>query len=369
MRKLYTYKDAYVEITTVMNGSEVKEAHVMVHVGNPLLHFRNQLEAIEEAYRQVTTEELSGFIPVFKRFFLSDAANQASFINDTTCALSVVEQPPLDGTKVALWCYLMTGVTTTALENGLFAVDQGQYRHLWGGSAHNFAANSENQTLQLFKEYVKQLADEGCTLADNCLRTWFFVNDVDLNYGGVVRARNQVFFSQGLTTDTHFIASTGIGGRQADPNVLSQMDTYAVKGISQNKVKYLYASTHLNRTSDYGVSFERGTSVDYPDRRHVFISGTASIDNRGHIVHEGDIVKQTARMTENVEALLKEAGCTFDNVTHVIVYLRDIADYQTVSSIMKTRLPNMPLVIVHAPVCRPGWLIEMECMGVKEIEN
>lgn len=182
-------------------------------------------------------------------------------------------------------------------------------------------------------------------------------------------ARNRVFASRGLTADTHFIASTGIGGRQADPNVLAQMDTYAVKGLGKEQVKYLYAPTHLNRTSEYGVSFERGTAVEYHDRRHVFISGTASIDNRGQIVHEGDIVNQTDRMTENVGVLLREAGCSYDDVTHIIVYLRDIADYQIVMTIMKRKFPYMPIVIVHAPVCRPGWLIEMECMAVKKIDN
>jgi hypothetical protein len=31
--------------------------------------------------------------------------------------------------------------------------------------------------------------------------------------------------------------------------------------------------------------------------------------------------------------------------------------------------PDTPKVFVHAPVCRPGWLIEMECMGVKALKN
>jgi enamine deaminase RidA (YjgF/YER057c/UK114 family) len=206
-------------------------------------------------------------------------------------------------------------------------------------------------------------------LADNCIRTWLFVNDIDLNYGGVVRARNQVFFTQGLTPNTHFIASTGIAGRQQDPNVLAQMDNYAVKGISQEQVHYLYAPTHLNRTSDYGVSFERGTYVDYGDRRHVFISGTASIDNKGRIVHPKDVVQQTHRMWENVETLLAEAGCSYDEVGVMVVYLRDPSDYAVVSKLYEERFPDKPYVIVLAPVCRPGWLVEMECMAVKAQQN
>ena len=50
------------------------------------------------------------------------------------------------------------------------------------------------------------------TIRDNLVRTWIYVADIDVNYDGVVRARNDVFRRYGLTADTHYIASTGIGG-------------------------------------------------------------------------------------------------------------------------------------------------------------
>ena len=353
------------------NDTEVREYHAMIHVNNAMLPFAEQLEAVLTAYHGLLNE-LSGAHAVFKRYFLSDAANQADAVvlaDVTDCAKSVIQQAPLDGTKVGLWVYLMTGVKTAVTKGGLYEVSHGAYRHLWNGSACNLAANSEYQMRLLFNEWVMQLMEEGCTLKDNAIRTWLFVNDVDLNYGGVVRARNQVFFTQGLTRETHFIASTGIGGRQQDPNVLAQMDNYAIAGIREEQIHYLYAPTHLNRTSDYGVSFERGTYIDYGDRRHVFVSGTASINNKGQIMHEGDVVKQTHRMWENVEMLLAEAECTYDDTAYMIVYLRDTADYAVVRSLYEERFSNKPYIIVHAPVCRPGWLVEMECMAVKSIQN
>ena len=334
--------------------------------------YQQQLDAVLDAYQHLLETDLKGATAVFKRYFLSDASNQADDViasDVSDCAKSIIEQAPLDGTKIALWVYLMSGVSTRQTDSGLYEAAHGSYRHLWNGTAFNLAANSEHQMRLLFNEYVMQLAQEECTLADNCIRTWLFVNDIDLNYGGVVRARNQVFFTQGLTPQTHFIASTGIGGRQQDANVLAQMDNYAVKGITREQVHHLYASTHLNRTSDYGVSFERGTYVDYGDRRHVFISGTASIDNKGRIVHPKDVVKQTHRMWENVEALLAEAGCSYDEVGEMVVYLRDPSDYAVVSKLYQERFPDKPYVIVLAPVCRPGWLVEMECMAVKAQQN
>ena len=368
---LKTFDKTQVEICQFDNGTEVKEYHAMIHVSDSQLPFANQLEAVLAAYIGLLNE-FPDTQAVFKRYYLSDAANQQDEVIDadmTDCAKSIIQQAPLDGTKVALWVYLMTNVHSSITHGGLYVAEHNGFRHLWNGSAHNLAANSEYQTRLLFNEYNMQLLEEGCTLKDNCIRTWLFVNDIDLNYGGVVRARNQFFFTQGLTVNTHFIASTGIGGRQADPNVLTQMDNYAIGGIQQEQIHYLYAPTHLNRTSDYGVSFERGTRVDYQDRRHVYISGTASINNKGEIKYPKNIIKQTERMWENVEALLNEAECTFDDVCEITVYLRDTADYPSVNNMFEQRFPNKPYVIVHAPVCRPGWLIEMECMAVRKVDN
>ena len=352
----------------------VAEYHTIIHVTDPKLTFTEQAEAVRTAFCRLLEGELKGAVPVFKRYFLSDAANQADLLlgmedESPDCPLSIVEQPPLDKTKIALWAYLQTGVQSRVLHNGLFEVKHGVCRHLWGAAAYNHAANSEYQTRLLLNDYVMQLMEEGCKLADNCIRTWFFVQNVDVNYAGVVKARNEVFVTQSLTEKTHYIASTGIGGRHADPKVLVQMDTYAVDGLLPGQVHYLYAPTHLNPTYEYGVSFERGTYVDYGDRRQVFISGTASINNKGEVVYPRDIRRQTERMWENVDALLKEADCTFDHIGQMIVYLRDEADYDVVKELYDARFPHTPKVFVHAAVCRPGWLIEMECMGVRQLEN
>ena len=352
----------------------VCEYHAILRVTNPLLTYAEQVECLLGAYGRLLERELKGAVAVFKRFFLSDAANQANYLQalhaeHSDCALSVVEQPPLDGTKVAMWVYLQKGVQTKTLPNGIYEVSHGGYRHLWMAGASNQASNSEYQMRLLFNDYVMQLLENGCSLADNCIRTWLFVQNVDVNYAGVVKARNEVFVTQNLTDKTHFIASTGIAGRHANPKVFVQMDAYAVDGLQKEQVRFLYAPTHLNPTYEYGVSFERGTYVNYGDRRHVFISGTASINNKGEIMYPGDVRKQTERMWENVETLLKEADCGFEHVAHLLVYLRDTADYTVVKQMFEERFPTIPKVYLLAPVCRPGWLVEMECMAILPKRN
>jgi enamine deaminase RidA (YjgF/YER057c/UK114 family) len=229
--------------------------------------------------------------------------------------------------------------------------------------------DSAQQTEAILNDYEQMLSRMGATLASNCLRTWFFVRDVDTQYSGLVKARRENFIREGLTPETHYIASTGIGGGPAETKALVQMGAYAIMGLQPEQQRYLYAKSHLNPTYEYGVTFERGSLVEYGDRKHVLISGTASINNRGEVVHVGDIRLQTLRMWENVETLLREGGMDFGDVMHLVVYLRDMGDYEVVSEMFCERFPDIPTVITLAPVCRPTWLIEMECMAVKANDN
>lgn len=370
IKKIVEQNTIQVQISAFEGQGGVAEYQVLISVADGSLPFQAQLENLRKAYLNVVKDDLEGdATPVFRRYFVSDAANQTDAIMEwereqSFCALSIVQQAPLNGTKVAMWAYLQTNVRTEVRKSGMLEVSHNGYRHLWLGGAYNKAVHSEYQTRLLLNDYVMQLMGEHCTLAANCIRTWFFVQNVDVNYAGVVKARREVFVTQGLTEKTHYIASTGIEGRHADPSVLVQMDSYTVDGLEPGQIQHLYAPSHLNPTYEYGVTFERGTAVTYGDRRQVFISGTASIDNRGEIVHPGDILKQTGRMMENIEALLAEAEATTSDITQAITYLRDTADYAVVKKYFDTRYPDLPHLIVLAPVCRPGWLIETECIAV-----
>ncbi len=343
------------------------EWHVALTIDNPLLSCHQQIANISEVLSLISCEHmLPTARPLLKRWYLSDAANQSALIpKEPLVATSVIEQPPLNGTKVALWAWFADGLEPT----GFGALSHNGLTHRFTASQTVPGADSETATKWMLDHLSLSLEQRGASLANNCVRTWLFVRDVDRNYHGVVTGRNKAFETAGLRPSTHFIASTGIGGRTADSNALVAMDSYSVLGLQPGQMHFLYAKDYLSPTYDYGVAFERGTYIDYGDRRHVFISGTASINNRGEIVHPGDIAKQTDRMLTNVEALLGEAYCKWGDVAQMTVYLRDIADYALVRPIFDTRFPNVPHVIVLAPVCRPGWLIEMECMAVKEAKN
>lgn len=362
------------EVTAEVAAYEPKEGvtewHVILHVNNNQLPFGEQLGRLYEAEdRLPEMPEFWGAQYIMKRYFLSDSTNQQPLMRQQkNISVSLIQQQPLDGTKIAAWLYLQSGVEVRE-QNGAVVVSHNGYQHLWKMGMVKNQGDSARQTEELLTEYEAMLSKFNATLAENCIRTWFFVRDVDTNYHGLVVARREIFIQQGLTEKTHYISSTGIGGSPADTKALVQLGTYAITGLEPEQQHYLYAPTHLNPTYEYGVTFERGTVVEYGDREHVFISGTASINNKGEVVHVGDIVLQTQRMWENVEALLKEGETGWEDVMQIVVYLRDTADYEVVRQLFAERFPHIPTVITLAPVCRPTWLVEMECIAVKEKVN
>ena len=365
------------EIAVFEPVDKVHEFQVMVHVDAAMMTFQEQLDALQVSLHSLLADDvLRDAVPVFAHCFMSDVANQQEEVSlilskQLNCTVSCVKQPPLDGSKLALWLQLQTGVK--AENDGLIFFEHNGYRQYFTtadcGERTTEKGNSYFQTKELLENYQEQLSERGCTLARDCVRTWFFVRDVDLNYQGVVDARRENFELNGLTNKTHYIASTGIEGCVSNPNVKVILNTHLIKGLDDGQIQFLYAKENLNPTYEYGVTFERGVFIDFGDRRKVYISGTASIDNKGLIVHPGDIEKQVYRMWENVTALLDEADCAFDDLMQIIVYLRDVADYKRVNKLFDQKFPTVPKVIVLAPICRPGWLVEMECIASKTLCN
>lgn len=362
-----------------------EELHLSV-VGPAGATFERGLAAVEAAYREALGRlDLPPSSAVFRRVFVSDAANQAAAVRGSSLgaagegagpvAVSVVEQPPLPERKLALWAYHVhdpAGLRKDAVPGGV-ALRRGGLGHLWvtdlGHAGTNGDANPLAQTRRIFATYEDLLAAQGADLARHAIRTWLFVQNVDVNYAGMVKGRIEVFDRSGLTADTHYIASTGIEGRHADPARLVNLDAYAIPGVGAGQVRYLQAPDHLGPTHLYGVTFERGVAVDHGDRRHVLVSGTASIEPGGRTLHPGDVGRQVERTFANVEALLADAGAGPADLAHLIVYLRDPADRGVVEAFVRARYPRVPWILVRAPVCRPDWLVEAECVAIRGVRN
>ncbi len=363
--------------------SGVREYHVCVRP-TKYASAEKQLQWIEDAYNQALSalgvDEGTG---VFRRFYCSDLTNQAPLLRcrpfsdpsstNDPCAVSWVCQPPMPPVKVAMWAYHVvdpkgeSGKATDGLSTMLV---RGGLRHMWtAGVFDTNGSTSYAQTQNVFARYESALAERGLNLPDHVVRTWLFVQNVDVNYQGLVDARREWFAERGLTAETHFIASTGVEGVGVDPRATVLMDAYAIDGVEPEQIEYLADLDHLSPTHVYGVTFERGTSVAYRDRKHIFISGTASIDRHGEIVHPGDVAKQLNRTLENIEALLARAEATLADMCSFIVYIRDPSDYGLAWSVIRERFGHAPVEVIEARVCRPGWLIEVEGIAIVPADN
>jgi 2-iminobutanoate/2-iminopropanoate deaminase len=130
----------------------------------------------------------------------------------------------------------------------------------------------------------------------------------------------------------------------------------------------------LNEAYAYELpsSFSRGLRVTIePGQRICWVSGTASIDDRGETVHVGDFRAQTWRTYWNLARLLESEGATWHDVVRTTCYLRDIErdydDFNRVRTLFFRCLGVDPLPAstgIQARLCRSDLLVEIELFAV-----
>lgn len=129
----------------------------------------------------------------------------------------------------------------------------------------------------------------------------------------------------------------------------------------------------LNEAYDYSQpsSFSRGMRVDLGNATLLLISGTASVDERGETVHDGDFEAQCLRTLRNLTRLLVAERASWHDVVRTSCYLRDIErDYDSFNEIrtmFMTKIGLDPLPAstgIQARICRSDLLVEIEAMAI-----
>ena len=123
-------------------------------------------------------------------------------------------------------------------------------------------------------------------------------------------------------------------------------------------------------------SFSRGMRIDLNGLTILLISGTASIDEYGKSVHNGDFRAQMRRTFANITGLLKTEGCTWRDIVRTTCYLRDIdRDYEAFNeertAFFKAQgLDPLPASTgIDAKLCRPELLVEIEAIAMVRTEK
>ena len=235
------------------------------------------------------------------------------------------------------------------------------YLHNLTGGKPGDGMDYASQTEEVFDLAEKILEKENLTFKD-VIRTWIYVNEMERDYDDLNRVRTAFFERVGVE---RLPASTGIQGRAYPCDRGGSMDLYALRTERPVEVRTMHAPT-LNEAHSYGSAFARGMTVTREDRTVAYVSGTASIDTEGRVVHVGDIEGQVRRMLLNVEELLEGSGAEASDIVRATTYLKRAEDYHTFKRVYAEKgFPfDIPHTICNADVCRPDWLVEIEVAAI-----
>lgn len=157
-----------------------------------------------------------------------------------------------------------------------------------------------------------------------------FIKNILDWYSEFNAVRNKKYKEFGLIPDNsendketiYFSPSTGILGNNPY-NVSDVMDVLAVIPAKDSQVKI----EQINGTKQkspfwYSSAFSRADRICEPNITTILISGTASIDEKGNTVYEGNSKMQILKTFEVVEDLIVKEGASFKDISSATVFLK-----------------------------------------------
>jgi len=99
----------------------------------------------------------------------------------------------------------------------------------------------------------------------------------------------------------------------------------------------------------------------------LYVSGIVAVDGAGKLVGGDDVVAQTRQVFENMRAVLAAAGCGFEDVVKVTIFLTDVDERPLINPVRQdvfgaTR-PASTLVEVPR-LAVEGAKVEIECVAL-----
>jgi 2-iminobutanoate/2-iminopropanoate deaminase len=102
--------------------------------------------------------------------------------------------------------------------------------------------------------------------------------------------------------------------------------------------------------------------------RFLFCSGQIPLDPKSGQIVPGDIAAQTRRVLDNIGAVLRAEGLTFDAVVKTTIFLTDLGDFQTVNEIYGSYFKQDPPArsTVQVSALPKGANVEIEVIAASE---
>ena len=100
----------------------------------------------------------------------------------------------------------------------------------------------------------------------------------------------------------------------------------------------------------------------------LFCSGQIPLDPKSGQIVSGDIATQTRRVLDNIGAVLKAEGLTFENIVKTTIFLTDLGDFQTVNETYGSYFKQQPPArsTVQVAALPKGAKIEIEVIAIAD---
>ncbi len=386
------------------------ERHAVVNLGHlarmaimalPQVHgsFHEQAEELFAQIACIMARQRTPLTATTMMVFLRDGADEAEGLKLLQArfgaampVVTFVVQPPCGGAAlgVELWAVGGPGVQVERFGPQLLTVaaDGIRWIHCGGVSGEASADDPHGEALSAFEQMRTQVAGAGAGF-DQVVRTWLYVNQINSGPAGrqryqeLNRARTDFFRDIHFGTRsraasapaTIYPASTGIGTNGDGIRMAclaldsARPDVYLLPLENPQQTPACdYQATY----SPQSPKFSRAMAVVQGHFVTTLLSGTASILN-SRTCHPGDVIRQTEQTIENIERLmapenffrhgLTGAGATLRDIAKLRVYIKHAEDYEKCREVCERCLPNIPALYLHAEVCRPELLMEIEAVA------
>ncbi|MBN2164163.1 MAG: hypothetical protein JXR25_13515 [Pontiellaceae bacterium] len=228
--------------------------------------------------------------------------------------------------------------------------------------ADNLQLSRSDQVYAVFEKMEKLLRQANLEFYD-IARTWLYLNRLLEWYDDFNAVRTRFFRERGIF-DRMVPASTGIGaGSAAGEAIVSALLAVRPK---HDGVKVFSVPSPLQCPAlDYKSSFARAVEIQQPGSRFLTISGTASIEPYGSTVHIDDTAGQIDLTMRVVDEILKSRCMHWNDVVRAIAYFKDVRETGLLESYLRDNgIPDFPIAVSHADVCRDDLLFEIELDAV-----
>ena len=368
--------------------------------------FAEQARELFAQVRCIVSRQGTPLTPTTMMVFLRNGADEpaarelvAMTFGGTAPVTTFVVQPPVCGAALGLelWALGGSGVTIARPGPDVLTAESDGIRWIYCGGIRGGAGGGGDAYLEAtaaFRRMKEQLAMAGVGF-DQVVRTWIYINQITdgpeggQRYQELNRARTDFYrdirFGAKLRgarrSPAIYPASTGIGTRGAG------LDMACVALDSRRPDVFIVPLENPQQTpacdyqavySPQSPKFARAMAVVQGNYVSTLVSGTASIVN-AKTVFPGDIARQTEQTLENIQAVIARenfarhgldgAGATLGDVAKLRVYLKEAADYERCREVVERRLPKVPAIYLHADICRPDLLVEIEAVTFSAISR